>query len=619
MKIIVNTSSYPRYKGDGIAPFVKSISEALVKLNHHIEVVAPYDIDVEPESDTKIKVHRFRYIWPKKLHILGHARSLRADVRLRFLVPLLLPFFLISSTINLIKHAKSMSAQVIHNHWVLPNGVSAAVASKILKIPFIISLHGSDIFMADRNFFYRAVAKWVFSQSAFVTACSQELYDRAKKINPNITIFVLAWGADPEAFKPFSERDQIRAKYGWDKEDVVIASLGRFVYKKGFDRLLSIIPDLSLGNVPLKVAIGGSGPLEGDYKKIITQRNLQEIASLPGQILWDKVPEFLAAADIFVLPSQRDKAGNLDGLPTVLLEAMACELPCVASDIGGVNLVIDHLNNGWLVEPDDTVGLVKAISTLVTDENLRKSLAKNARASIIEEFNWIRVAKVFENLFQRSLSKPKEKRLGRLYRMAYLQEMKLNLGGERILDIGCHDSEWLSNLNGQVRIGLDLKPVQPNNGIIKMVNADGCHLPFATNSFDIVYLLDVIEHIENDKQLVEESLRVLKSKGELILTTPNINITLFPPFLTGWISKKWGHTLRRGYDPNTLSAFFTQQEDVSLYLLNARWYRYLYLPLRIIFSISPSIALKIVNLLVHQENKSPYGENGFILLKVKKS
>lgn len=402
MKISVIASSYPRYIGDGVAPFVKSISEALHKRGHHIEVVAPYDVEVNPEKTGSVMVHRFRYIWPKRFHIMGHARALRADVKLSPITLLLLPFYILAATLKLIKVSKDMKAEVIHNHWVLPNGVPAAITSKLLKIPFIISLHGSDIFMADKNFLFRGVARWVFSHASYVTACSQELFDRAKKIYPDINVQLLAWGADPDVFKPLTNRKKIREKYGWSEEKVVIITLGRFVYKKGFDRLLSIVPDLLRESENILVVIGGSGPLAGRFNSVVESLGINDYVSFPGQISWDEVPEFLGAADIFVLPSLRDEAGNLDGLPTVLLEAMACGLPCVASRVGGVELVYEHLNYDYLVSPDNNQALLEDVLSLLKEQKLRENLGQRSRELVENIFNWENVAIAFENNFKKS-------------------------------------------------------------------------------------------------------------------------------------------------------------------------------------------------------------------------
>jgi len=406
MRIAVITSSYPRYKGDGVAPFVKSISESLKDRGHQISVVAPYDIKVEKDPNQKLDVHRFKYIWPDSLHLLGHARSMKADVKLNPVVFLILPLFLIASIINLIKKCKEINAQIIHAHWVIPNGLSASIASMILKVPFIVSLHGSDIYFADKNFIFRTVAKWVLSRSSYVTACSQELYKRAKKINSDINIELLPWGADPNIFKPIEDRNIIRSKYGWSPDEIIIITLGRFVYKKGFKSLISITPKLQKKKTKFRVVIGGSGPLDKELNDQVKKLNLINIVSFPGQIPWYEVPEFLASSDIFVLPSQRDEYGNLDGLPTVLLEAMACGLPCVANDIGGVNLVIKHEKNGLLIDPYSKTQMIENLSTLILDPPLRAKLGAKARLSVLHKYNWGNVCIIFENIYQTSIQVP---------------------------------------------------------------------------------------------------------------------------------------------------------------------------------------------------------------------
>jgi glycosyltransferase involved in cell wall biosynthesis len=406
MRIAVITSSYPRYKGDGVAPFVKSISESLKDRGHTISVIAPYDIKVKKDPNQKLDVHRFKYIWPDSLHLLGHARSMKADVKLNPVVFFFLPLFLIASIMNLIRKCKEINAQIIHAHWVIPNGLSASIASMILKVPFIVSLHGSDIFFADKNFLFRAVAKWILSKSAYVTACSQELYNRAKKINPIINIELLAWGADPDMFKPIKDRNKIRAKYSWTPEEIIITTLGRFVYKKGFSSLISITKKLSNQKTNLRVVIGGSGPLENELKQQANQLSLNEIITFQGQIPWYEVPEFLGSSDIFVLPSQQDEYGNLDGLPTVLLEAMACGLPCVANDVGGVSLVIKNKNNGLLIDPNSKRQMVEQLSELINDKEKRTHLGHQARLSIINKFNWENVSILLEDIFFNIISNP---------------------------------------------------------------------------------------------------------------------------------------------------------------------------------------------------------------------
>jgi ubiquinone/menaquinone biosynthesis C-methylase UbiE len=209
-------------------------------------------------------------------------------------------------------------------------------------------------------------------------------------------------------------------------------------------------------------------------------------------------------------------------------------------------------------------------------------------------------------------------RLGQIYRTEYLKNIGLDLVGDKILDIGCHNGAWLSNLNARIRIGLDITPIKSINEI-SFVKADAISLPFPMESFDIVYLLDVIEHIENDIKLINQVMRIIKRGGKLILSTPNINMRIFPGFLTEWISNKWGHTIRKGYDPQLLSTYFGDGTIIEKYEINSYWFRNLYIPLRITFTFFPNFSSKIIRLIVNREAKNLFGSKGFLLFVITKN
>ena len=382
------TSSYPRFPGDGTAPFVRSIAEHLVRQGHDVEVVAPYDSAVRPMNTSGVQVHRFRYIWPTRFHIIGHARSLIADVHLRLPVIVLLPFFLIAAFVKLLRVTKRQKSQVIYVHWVLPNGLVAAWVAAIRKIPFVISVHGSDIYMAQRNWLFRTIARSIFRRASAVTACSPELRQEAIVLGAPENTLLLAWGADPVLFHPALHPLENRHTFGWTQSELVVAALGRLVYKKGFNTLITALPEIVSHYPRVRVVFGGDGPLREELICEADRLGMSNQVSFLGRIPWDHVQEFLASADIFVLPSVKDKYGNVDGLPTVLLEAMSCGTPVIASDIGGVRMVVEHGRTGLLVPPGDTHALANAIATLAEDPDKRQAIGHAARRAIEEHFNW---------------------------------------------------------------------------------------------------------------------------------------------------------------------------------------------------------------------------------------
>jgi glycosyltransferase involved in cell wall biosynthesis len=400
MKLAVITSSYPRFPGDGTAPFVQSICEHLVQLGHAVEVVAPYDPAVKPVESGGVRVHRFRYTWPDRLHIMGHARSLEADVRLKPLAYLLLPFFLAAGLSTLLRVTARQKSQAIHAHWVLPNGLVAAWAAAWRGLPFVVSLHGSDMYLASRSKLFGAAARYVFRRATAVTACSPELRQAALALGAPEGTLLLPWGADPERFHPNQRRAETRESYGTAPGEVSIAGLGRLVPKKGFDRLLEALPAVLAGQPQARLVLGGDGPLRESLARRAASLGVSERVTFAGRVPWDCVPEFLAAADIFVLPSVRDEKGNVDGLPTVLLEAMSSGVAVVASDIGGVSLVVEHGRTGLSVPPGNVEALVEAILSLAGDADRRRTLGQAARQAVVERFNWDDVARQIAGLLE---------------------------------------------------------------------------------------------------------------------------------------------------------------------------------------------------------------------------
>jgi glycosyltransferase involved in cell wall biosynthesis len=399
MRIAILTSSYPRFSGDGTAPFIRSIATGLVKFGHQVDVVAPFDQEVKMTDKNGVIVHRFHYSFVNSLHIMGHGRALESDMRLRPLTSLLLPFYLVAQFLCLWKVTKKQKTEVIYAHWVLPNGPVAALVAKFRHIPFILSLHGSDIYIAKKYRVFGLVAKWVFNRAASVTACSNELKQRAIELGAPTSTVLLPWGADPQIFKRATDKKELRLLHGWTDE-IIIVSLGRLVNKKGFNILLKALPDVVDKFPHVRAVIGGEGPILAELKELAASLYVTNIVQFVGRIPWNEVPEFLASADIFVLPSIRDASGNLDGLPTVLLEAMGCGVGIIASDIGGVSLAVHDQVNGLLVTPGDVNELVTAIITLINDRPLCNRLGVEARKTIENELNWDNICLRIVNILE---------------------------------------------------------------------------------------------------------------------------------------------------------------------------------------------------------------------------
>jgi len=613
MRIAVITSSYPRFEGDGTAPFVRSLSTALYRKGHDIQLAAPYDIEVDKSQIDPFPVQRFKYILPLKFHIMGHARSLQADTKLKFATYLLLPLYITSGLICLLKIIIQQKSDVIHAHWLLPNGLIALIASKLTRTPFILSLHGSDIFVTYKNKWFKWIGKTILKHSSAVSACSKELLDRATALGGNGKVRIISWGADPEKFKPLENKEEIRKFYGWNRDEIVVCSLGRMVPKKGFENLLLSFSAFTNDGKKIKLAIGGDGPVREQLINLATIKEVNDKLSLPGSIPWNEVGNFLGAADIFVLPSVRDESGNLDGLPTVLLEAMACGLPCIASNIGGVNLVIKNNENGKLIEPNNQDSLTNALQDLIQNKELRTKISLNARKSIQKEFNWNRVADDFIQIIRTVVASSEKKRLGQLFRIKSLPFLLEEDNASKILDLGCHNADWLMTKDAPIKVGVDFDPIllMP---VIPIVKADVYRLPFKSESFDSIYALDLIEHLNDVQLLVKEITRVLNMNGKVIISTPSNEIRIHPKILTNIISHAWGHKIRRGFTKAEIYELFGKEFNITIKDWSAKSYLRNYVVIRTIQMINERLALKLLDSVVKQDLINPWGTHGFLLI-----
>jgi glycosyltransferase involved in cell wall biosynthesis len=180
-----------------------------------------------------------------------------------------------------------------------------------------------------------------------------------------------------------------------------ILSVGRLIEKKGFHDLIDACRTLADRHVDFECVIAGSGPIEAELRRRITEGGLAERVHVTGTpILQDELPEFLARADIYAQPCVWSKDGDVDGTPRTLMEAMACGLPAVATRLAGIPDIIEHERSGLLVEPGNVVQLADALERLVTDPGLADRLARGGREQILEKFQIDECLERLANLFR---------------------------------------------------------------------------------------------------------------------------------------------------------------------------------------------------------------------------
>jgi glycosyltransferase involved in cell wall biosynthesis len=399
------TSSYPRFPGDNVGSFMEPIARSVAARGHDVHVVAPWHPAIAgPRSGAGVHLHFFRYAPVAALNVFGYAGALHADVRLRGAAYLAAPFA-IGAAIRMLRDLlRRLSATVVHAHWVVPGGLMGALATN--RRPLVISLHGSDVYVAERYRIARRAAAFAFRRAGWVTACSADLRDRAIALGADRQRSeVVPYGVDVHGFRPDQGvRARIRGDLQLGDRTILLFAAGRFVRKKGFEFLLDAFRIASTQRPDLLLILAGAGDLESELRAQAEALGIAAHVRFPGLLDQRTLAEHLAASDIAVVPSVRDDAGNVDGLPNVVLEALASGTSLVATRAGGIADVVTHERTGLLVNERDVAALADTIVRLAADPVLRERLGSAARDDVSRHYGWDSVAERFETAYDRAVA-----------------------------------------------------------------------------------------------------------------------------------------------------------------------------------------------------------------------
>jgi glycosyltransferase involved in cell wall biosynthesis len=323
--------------------------------------------------------------------VWGFAGALVADTSLRPTALAVSPVAAISAVAHLARLAKRLRPDVLHAHWLLPNGPLVALVSQRTGIPLAISLHGSGVFLAERHTMLARAARYALRRAVQVTACSGDLARRAERLSASaLATTVIPYGVEATAFTPASaaERERAKVALGLSASSFVILAVGRLVAKKGFEFLIRAIPPLADGTPKPALVIAGSGDLEHELRQLASECGVGDCTRFLGDVDRERITRLFHAADVLAVPSIHDAAGNVDGLPNVVLEGLASGLPLVASRVAGIPEVIQHERNGLLVPEQNWKAISAALRRLAVDDELRRSLANAARQTAQDTLDW---------------------------------------------------------------------------------------------------------------------------------------------------------------------------------------------------------------------------------------
>jgi L-malate glycosyltransferase len=292
---------------------------------------------------------------------------------------------------------ESQSLDLLHVHYAIPHSVSAMLARSMAaprRLPFITTLHGTDITLVGSNRTYLPITKFSIEQSDGVTTISKYLLDQTIKefdIKRPMEIIPNFVNCDLYVRK---ENAELRAKWAPNGEPILM-HLSNFRPVKRLTDVVEIFGAVR-AKMPAKLVLMGDGPDRGAAEYLARKKKIQKDVLFLGK--QDQVYEKLSQADLFLMPSQLESFG------LAALEAMACEVPVIATTVGGVPEVVEHGVDGYLVEPEDVEAAAKYAIQILSRTDRGRAMGMAARANAKKKFCSNDVIPQYENYYKKILS-----------------------------------------------------------------------------------------------------------------------------------------------------------------------------------------------------------------------
>ena len=387
MKILMLTWEYPPRVVGGIARVVYDLSRTLLKDGHDVTVVTYKEGDAPYfEDDKGVKVYRVDNYMINPNNFIDWIMQLN--------------FNLITKANELI--AEQGKFDVIHAHdWLV------AYAAKTLKnsynIPIVATIHatesGRNSGIHDETQRYINDTEWMLTYEASeVIVNSNYMKSELQRLFglPYEKINVVPNGVNLNLFNGIERDYNFRRKFAMDNEKIILF-MGRLVYEKGIQHLIAAMPKILNGYHDAKLVICGKGGMMDELKAEASSLGISQKVYFAGYMNGKDVQRMYKAADIAVFPSTYEPFG------IVALEAMLSENPVVVSDIGGLNEIVQHRENGMKTYCGNPNSIADSILELLYDHKLCADIVKKAKNKVRNEYNWSKIAQDTHFAYQKAI------------------------------------------------------------------------------------------------------------------------------------------------------------------------------------------------------------------------
>ena len=292
----------------------------------------------------------------------------------------------------------------LHGHFCHGSTTITMFVSRLSGIPFSFTAHAKDIYLQKLNPSDLLATK--IRQAQFVVTCTEANHTYLKSVCPDVSsIHTIYHGLDTSIFTPAVHHSD-------DHTIPLILSVGRFVEKKGFACLVQACRILKDRGYAFQCRLLGEADDQTDrIKQLISELTLENTVFLDGPVTQEELIHIYRECTIFALPCQILDNGDRDGIPNVLVEAMAMEIPVVSTDISGIPELIEHRIDGLLVPQKDASALAAALEELLKDPSFRRRLGQSGRDKVQRLFDNKKTTLLLKKLFASCLENTEGARL----------------------------------------------------------------------------------------------------------------------------------------------------------------------------------------------------------------
>ena len=369
----IGITGYPTYGGSGVV--ATELGQELAARGHDVYFITYAQPIRMKTNDPRIHFHQAAVV---SYPLFDHS-----------------PYTL-SLAVKMLEVFESESLDILHVHYAIPHSVSALLARQMAaprRLPFITTLHGTDITLVGNNPNFLPITRYSIEQSDGVTSISHYLYRRTLEefaVKHPIEIIPNFVNCDLYCRKA---NPALRAEWAPDGEPILM-HLSNF---RPVKRILDAIEIFVMvrGKMPAKLVMIGDGPDRPPAEALARRRGVEKDVLFLGK--QNEVREKLGQADLFLLPSELESFG------LAALEAMACEVPVIATNAGGVPEVVEHGVDGYLVEPGDVTSAAQYAIEILSRADRGREMGKLARVNAKKKFCANDVIPLYERYYERVL------------------------------------------------------------------------------------------------------------------------------------------------------------------------------------------------------------------------